>query len=56
MVRRGIVLDTMGAEPVAAHGNEHDAVECDHKEARKPNPEILGNDTFSFELRNDPAP
>jgi hypothetical protein len=40
----------------AMDDSEHDAIEYDHKEASKPNPEILGNDLFSLELRKDPTP
>ena len=49
-------MDTLGNVEPVADDSKHDAVEYDHRETRKPNPEILGNDAFSLELSGDPAP
>jgi len=49
-------MDTVVEDKPAADGSKHNAVEYDHKEASKPNPEVLGNNLFSLELGNDPAP
>ena len=49
-------MNTMGNVDPSVDDSEHDAVEYDHKQGSKPNPEILGNDTFSLELRKYPTP
>ena len=49
-------MDSMGNVEPAVDVSEHDAIEYDHKETSEPDPEILGNDTFSLELRKDPTP
>ena len=46
----------MGNVEPSVDDSEHDTIEDDHKQASKPNPEILGNDTFSLVLRKDPTP
>ena len=46
----------MGNVEPSVDDSEHDAVDDDHKQASKPNSEILGNDTFSLELWKDPTP
>jgi hypothetical protein len=46
----------MGNVEPSVDDSENDAIEYDHKQASKPNPEILGYDTFSLELRKDPTP
>ena len=48
--------DTMGNVDPSANDSEYEAVEYNHKQASKPNPDILGNDTFSLVLRKDPTP
>ena len=49
-------MNIMGNVEPAVNDSEHNAIEYDHRQASKPNPEILGNDTFSLELRKDPTP
>jgi hypothetical protein len=51
-----VPVNTMGSNEPSADDSEHDAVEYDHKNASKPNPEILGNDTFNRVLWKDPTP
>ena len=49
-------MNTMGNVEPAVDDSEHDAIEYDHRQTSKPNPEILSNDTLSLELRKDPTP
>ena len=55
-MRLVVPMDTMSDLEPAADDSEHDAVEYDHKQARKPNPKIFSNDTFSLVLGKDPTP